>query len=313
MATQLPPTDTPRRSGLGSFFLITALAFAAGIAVTVALVRYYSGWIMPARTASGEAAAPGMAIGGFTPPPEADSAPKTPDALALDARITALAARLGAIEGRALNIERDSDLAAAKAGRADALLIVAATRRASDRGQSLGYLDGQLRARFGRSQPRAVAAILAAASEPVTIEDLRLSLDSIAPELANGGTGSGWWPSFQRELSGLIVIHKEATPSPRPADRLIRVRRLLDARQVDAALAEVERLPGASRATAWRDAATRFVEAHRALDLLEASAIMGPQADPSSVMPEAKSAADAPADKKQTAAKTEPTATASLP
>ena len=148
-----------------------------------------------------------------------------------------------------------------------------------DRGLALGYLEGQLRARFGGTQPAAVAAIIRAARMPVTIEDLRLGIDTIAPDLATGASRDGWIASLRRELSGLIVVRREGTPSPRPSDRLDRIRRLLDARQVEAAMAEVARLPGAPQAERWTTAAARYVEAHRALDTIEAAAITGnPQA-----------------------------------
>ena len=51
---------------------------------------------------------------------------------------------------------------------------------------ALGYIEEQLRDRFGTTQPRAVAAILQAAREPVTIAELRAGLDGIAPELVTG-------------------------------------------------------------------------------------------------------------------------------
>ena len=96
--------------------------------------------------------------------------------------------------------------------------------------------------RFGTTQPQAVGTIIQAAGAPVTIEDLRVGLDAIAPELATGAASDGWLTSFRREMGNLFVLHRADTPSPLPADRLTRARRMLQAGQVDAALAEVARM-----------------------------------------------------------------------
>ncbi len=273
-----PPSfsRTERRAGWRGIAVLTLLAFVAGLGVAIALVRYYAAWTAPAGQTAGSGSAAGGVASMFVPPPEADTGARSPDAAALDARLTALSTRLAAMEARAVVIDRDSQSAAGNAGRAEALMIAFAARRAIDQGQPLGYLESQLRARFGQSQPRATAAIIDASRNPVTIEDLRLGLDTIAPQLTTGGTSAGWWPSLHREILGLIVIRKEGTPSPRPADRLARVKRMLDGRQVEAALAEVERLPGAAQAGAWTGAASRFIDVHRALDLIEGVALAGP-------------------------------------
>ena len=55
---------------------------------------------------------------------------------------------------------------------------------------------------------------------------------------------------------------------------------MLAAGQVEAALGEVARLPGADNAPRWITAAKRYVEARQALDTLEAAAIQGRSADP---------------------------------
>ena len=82
--------------------------------------------------------------------------------------------------------------------------------------------------------------------------------------------------SLRRELSGLVVLRQGATPSPLPADRMARARRLLDSGQVEAARAEVTRLPGADEAANWLAAARRYALARRALDILENTALAGP-------------------------------------
>lgn len=269
--------DRKPRWGLRTAMLMALLAFLAGIALTAVLVSQYRRWLPVSAQAmidppATTAAAP---VTSFVPPPEAGTSTVL-DSDTLGARQTALAAQLATLEARTAAIDMSARAAAGNANRAESLMVAFAARRAIDRGLGLGYLEGQLRARFGNGQPAAVAAILRAAHTPVTIEDLRLGLDTIAPDLATGASRDGWWASLRREVSGLIVLRREGTPSPRPADRLDRIRRLLDARQVEAALAEVARLPGAAQAERWTTAAGRYVQAHRALDTIEAVAINGP-------------------------------------
>ena len=54
------------------------------------------------------------------------------------------------------------------AGRADALVIAFAARRAVERGVALGYLEPLLVERFGADHQRAVATIVTASRSPVT-------------------------------------------------------------------------------------------------------------------------------------------------
>jgi hypothetical protein len=156
-------------------------------------------------------------------------------------------------------------------------MTTAAARRALNRGQPLGYLEGQLRSRFGASQPKEVAAIVNAARAPLTIEDLHMALDTIAPRLASGNPDESWWRVFRRTIGDLVVLRRDSTPSPRPADRLERARRALRAGQVEVALAEVQRLPGAKNGESWMAAAKRYVEAQRALATLEEAALTTPR------------------------------------
>ncbi|OYY79583.1 MAG: hypothetical protein B7Y43_00435 [Sphingomonas sp. 28-62-20] len=275
--TPFTATGAPR-SGWRVAVLLAVVAFAAGIAVTALFIQQYRHWLPPSAQAMFDPPAPSASAppsAAFEPPPEAGTAGAALDSDTLSARQVALAAELGALEARTAAINQQARSAAGDAGRAENLLIAFAARRAIDRGLGLGYLDGQLRRRFGATQPDAVRAILRAARQPVTIEDLRLGIDTIAPDLTTGATQDGWWASLQREVAGLIVVHREGTPSPRPAERMTRIRRLLDARQVEAALAEVARLPGAPQAERWMAAASRYVEAHHALDAIETASIMG--------------------------------------
>ncbi|WP_066647495.1 MULTISPECIES: hypothetical protein [Sphingomonas] len=286
--TDDPPLAPARhRTGLRTILLIVLIAFATGIAATALFLRQYRMWQptatqMPVANVESATAAPSVP---FMPPPEVGPGAPTADDRIVAMRMATLAAQLAALEARANSIDRDSRGAAANAGRAEAMLTVFAARRALDRGLALGYVEGLLRTRFATSQPREVAAIVAASQAPVTIADLRIGLDAIAPDLATGTTKDGWWAGFQRELSGLIVLHRDNLPSPRPADRLARARQSLEAGQVEAALLEVSRLPGASTAMAWTAAARRYIDARHALDTLEAAALQGTGAAPAIAAP----------------------------
>lgn len=202
----------------------------------------------------------------------------TPDPAALNAlahREVALNARIGELEERLSGIDSDSRTASGFATRAEGLMVAFAARRALDRGLPLGYMEAQLRERFGAARPQAVATVVRAARDPVTLEDLRLGLDTASAELLNGDTDIGWLASARRELSNLIVLRHEGAPSPRPTERLQRARRMLDAGQVESALAEVQRMPGVGDAQGWVDAAKRYVAARRALDAIETTALEG--------------------------------------
>jgi hypothetical protein len=259
----------PRRRGRGSIAAAAiVVALIAGIVLgAVWLAPAWQQWREPAK-APPRPAAGAPAVPAAAPEPGADLT-------SLYAREIALAARLEAMEGRLAGIEGDSRVASSYATRAEGVLVAFAARRALDRGLPLGYVDAQLRERFGAIRPNAVAAVTTAAAQPVTTEDLRLGLDNIAPQLMTG-TREGWMPALRRELSTLIVLREESTPSSRPSDRLTRARRLVDAGQVEAAIAEVSRMPGASGAGSWLAAAGRYVRARRALAILEATALSLP-------------------------------------
>ena len=151
-------------------------------------------------------------------------------------------------------------------------------RRALDRGLSLGYLEAQLRLRFGDDQPNAVKTIIETSREPVTLEQLRAELDAIAPELVGRTDDKGsLWTGLRRELGELFVVRPAGTQSPRATERLERARRYLAGGTVDQAITEVEAMPGAADAGDWLIDARRYHEARRALDLIETAAILEPR------------------------------------
>jgi hypothetical protein len=184
--------------------------------------------------------------------------------------------RVNLMEQRLAALDLQSRAAVGNAGRAEALLVAFAARRALDRGVQLGYIEALLRDRFGDDQPQAVATVLTAAHQPVTLQQLRSRFQDIAPHLAGGGPEQSWWTAFRTELGGLITVRREGTPSTMPSDRLRRAERALDAGQVEVALIEVLRLPGRENAKDWIAEARRYVAARQALDTIETAALLEP-------------------------------------
>ncbi|MDG5488510.1 hypothetical protein NYR55_07770 [Sphingomonas sp. BGYR3] len=267
------PVNSPSlrqdRQGRGGWLPIL-IAFAAGLAAMAAAFWFWGPDIARLRSPG---AAPSPAVA--PEEPELDAGQRAGRVAALESRETELAERIAGLEQRLASVDNDTRLASSFASRAESLLIAFAARRAIDRGLALGYVEGQLRTRFSASEPEAVATVITAAREPVTLEELRAALDTLAPRLLAQGRSEDWWTALRRELGQLIIVRQETAQSTLPADRLARARRLIDAGQVEAALAEVNRMPGAAAGQAWMSAARRFIEARRALNALETAAIQG--------------------------------------
>ena len=202
------------------------------------------------------------------PQPSVQSTVSEPLAAADAARIANIESRLGAIESQA-------QAAAGSAGRADAMLVAFAARRAIDRGVALGYLEPLLVQRFGAPHQAAVATIVTASRDPVRLDSLVAEYGALEPALRGGGPEEGWWDAFRRELGTIVSIHRADTPSPQPQARVDRALTRLKAGEVDAALAETMRLPGAANANKWIVRARRYIAAHRALDEIESAALLG--------------------------------------
>jgi hypothetical protein len=206
-------------------------------------------------------------------------APQAPTLAAVDAaRIAALETRLGAIESKA-------QAAAGSAGRADALLVAFAARRAIDRGVALGYLEPLLVQRFGATHQAAVATIVTSSRDPVRLDKLTSDYVALEGAVRGGGPEESWWSSFRRELGTIVSIHRADTPSPQPQARFDRALARLESGEVDQALAETMRLPGAANAGQWIAQARRYIAAHRALDEIESAALLGDAATTSVPMP----------------------------
>ncbi|MEO5612845.1 MAG: hypothetical protein ABIT68_08915 [Sphingomicrobium sp.] len=186
----------------------------------------------------------------------------------------AVETRIASLEARLRSVESSTRRAEGSAGRTDALVVAFATRRAIDRGVSLGYLETLLVDRFGARHPGAVSTIVTASRSPVRLDELIADYERLGRELRAGGPQDSWWSNVQRELGSLVDIHKADVPSAKPDARYQRALSRLESGDVDTALAETMRLPGASRGEAWVVKARRYISAHRALDEIESSALL---------------------------------------
>jgi hypothetical protein len=189
-------------------------------------------------------------------------------------------ARIAALEQRLSQVESATQRAEGFAGRADALVVAFAARRAIDRGVALGYLEALLVDRFGAQHQAAVATVITASRQPVRLEELTSEYEALGPELRNGGPQESWWANFKRELGSLVEIHRAERPAVNVEARYSRALRRLSSGDVDQALAETMRMPGAPRAGDWVAKARRYIAAHRALDEIESAALLaGPDAN----------------------------------
>jgi len=260
--------DEPGRSRPFLRALIVALVgFAAGL---VAMGYALTHWETAVTFLKGEKPAPVYTT------PRLARVPPPRTVVTLPASADALSLRIAAVETRIAEIDARAAAASGNADRAEGLLVAFAARRALDRGAQLGYIESLLRERFGANQPQAVATIISAARQPVTLEELRAGLEEAGPALAGPGPDESWWHGLRRELAGLIVVRHADTPSPAAADRLTRARNLVATGQIETALAEVARMPGRDAAADWIAAARRYTLARSALDRIETAALLQP-------------------------------------
>lgn len=184
------------------------------------------------------------------------------------------AMRLATVEGRLAAVENATQRAQGSVGRADALLVAFAARRAIDRGLALGYLEPLLVERFGAGHEQAVATIITGSRQPVRLDALIDQFDALGDALRQPGPEDSWWTGVRRELGSLVSIRRADMPSVRPQARFDRAEVRLRRGEVDSALAETMRLPGVSRAEPWVASARRYIAAHRALDEIESAALL---------------------------------------
>lgn len=182
--------------------------------------------------------------------------------------------KIADLQNRVAAVESATQRAEGSAGRADALVIAFAARRAIDRGVALGYLENLLVDRFGQDHRAAVATVITASHQPVRLDDLVTEYDALGPDLRRGGPQDSWWTNLKRELGDLVEVHSAERPATNPEAEYQRARQRLVSGDVDQALAETMRLPGAARAGDWVTKARRYILAHRALDEIESGALM---------------------------------------
>jgi hypothetical protein len=258
--------------GWGARLLVALALIVIGAAAAVWALAHYQ----PAAQFLGIAPPPQPLLARQPPtptqPPPAAQAP--PPAQKADA------ARIATLESRLARVENATERAEGSAGRADALVVAFAARRAIDRGVALGYLENLLADRFGARHQTAVAMIVTAAHHPVRLQDLIDQYESLGPDLRRGGPQDNWWSNFKREFGSIIEVHRESRPAANAEARYRRALEHLSAGDVDQALAETMRLPGASRAGDWAAKARRYIMVHRALDEIESAALLGPANPP---------------------------------
>ena len=260
-------TSASHRAGLSwaSRLLIALALVLAGAAVAAWALARYDG---AAR------------FFGVTPQRPAASAARTPVPIQLIPSPQPLVEevsdeRIAEIDDRLDRVETTAERVEGSAGRADALLVAFAARRAIDRGLELGYLEPLLLERFGTTHPRAVSAIITGARHPVRLGELTEAYRALGPELRSSAQDEGWWAEFKHELGSLISVRRADRPSTRPDARYDRAVEHLSNGEVDAALAETMRLPGAARAGEWAAQARRYIAVQRALDEIETAALLG--------------------------------------
>lgn len=253
--------------GWGGRMLVALVLVLAGAAAAIWSLAHYPPaakflGIVP-TTSRPLVLAPKTAVGAPAPEPETAKAQ------------SADSARIATLEQRLNDVQNATERAEGSAGRADALVVAFASRRAIERGVALGYLENLLVERFGAQHQAAVATVITASHQPVRLEDLISQYESLGPELRRGGPQDSWWTGVKREFGSLIEVHRAERPATNPEARFNRALQLLSRGDVDQALAETMRLPGAANASDWIQKARRYVAAHRALDEIESAALLG--------------------------------------
>lgn len=257
-----------RRMGWGARLLIALILIIVGAAAATWSLAHYR----PAARFLGVLPTPQPVMLTpkpvvMNPQPAAPPPAAQPSTQAEDQKIADLENRLAAVENATARAE-------GSAGRADALVVAFAARRAIDRGVALGYLENLLADRFGAQHRAAVATIITASHDPVRLDDLISEYDTLGPDLRRGGPQDSWWTNFRREIGSLVEIHSVDRPAANPEARYERAAQRLASGNVDQALAETMRLPGAARAGDWITKARRYIAAHRALDEIESAALL---------------------------------------
>jgi hypothetical protein len=282
----ISPVHEVRRSGfgLGTVLLVILLAFALGAGLVWYVLRDREAGLADLFSLRNEG--PVMA----TMPIAATSRMQGSDGSSA-AQVEATAARVeqveeqtggidqrvAAMEQRLTRLDLQSQAAAGNAARAEGMLIAFAARRAIERGQPLGFLEDQLRLRFGDARPNAVQTVIDAARDPVTLDQLLVQIDGMGGELLAVPESEGLFTRLGHELSQLFSVRTDDMPSPVAERRLERARANLQNSQIERAISEVRALPNAPLAEEWLIDAERFAAAQRALEVLETAAVLEPR------------------------------------
>ncbi len=213
----------------------------------------------------------------FVATPVAPATPTgAPSPEALSANQNALDARIIAAEQRLDRLDMQAAAAAGNAARAEGLLVAFAARRVIERGATLGYLEDQLKLRFGDAQPRAVATLIAAARLPVTLDLLTARLQMMAGHVGDAPASETLWDRARHSLSDMFTIRRDSASAPTPAARLDHALAALREGAIGLAIADVQRLPASPETSAWIADAHRYAEAESALDRIETAALLEP-------------------------------------
>jgi hypothetical protein len=279
-------TDLSRRSGVSWRTLLIAgtVALVGGGALGGWLIWEYVRPIAPvAETA---VPAPSGLVPAAQPRPTLAASPALPPAPLTATQEATLATRISLLEDRLARISVTADGASGNAAKAEAMLLALAARRALDRGLPLGVLEGQLRLRFGETQPVAVDAIIAAARAPTTDDELIRQLTALRGDLDIVPDAS-LLDRMRSAVDSLIVIRPSDSPSPTVNNRFQRAIRALERGRIDLAIIEVEAMPGAGSTSVagWLRRARLRNDAVRALDLIESAAIVEQPSTPPPAAP----------------------------
>lgn len=139
--------QSPRRSGIGGRGIAALVAgcLLAG-AAGAAWIGWRNGLIDVRVDGSG---IPQLVTSPTTEPAPGPSAAETAAAQAqIGAQIDSTAAKVAMLEQRLAELNQQAIAASGNATHAESLLLAFAARRALERGQPLGWIEAQLRARF---------------------------------------------------------------------------------------------------------------------------------------------------------------------
>jgi hypothetical protein len=93
--------------------------------------------------------------------------------------------------------------------------------------------------------------VIAAAAHPVTLGSLAEEFAALEPRLTGASREGGTWTWISAQVSSLFVIRHDEGPDATPASRRDHARLALAGGRVDAAISDVEHMPGKDAATEW--------------------------------------------------------------